>query len=248
MEGSATGEELPPEPASPATQENANAAAPREAEANEPGANTSAESPAPEGGRAPGGAIDLDAEDDVDADMAALAEEAKGADLDSEPRGREIVYRVTPKGLVIEIDGFHLRPQAKPFKEKNGAYGVELVVTAESFDGRQYWLSKPKAGPFSIAGKIESKSSPALRFADRREGEGEELIHSGEPRTLRQRWPGRGQPKLWWGQTLTLEVGLWGVRADSGRERPVRRLFLVKMVAGNPPQAVVSPPTLDWGT
>ena len=56
------------------------------------------------------------------------------------------------------------------------------------------------------------------------------------------------QPRLWWGQTITLEVGLWGVKAgEEGRERPVRRLFVVKMLAGNDPLAVVSPPTLDWG-
>jgi hypothetical protein len=70
----------------------------------------------------------------------------------------------------------------------------------------------------------------------------------GAPKTFRQRWPGRGQPKLWGGQTVTLEVGLWGVRADADRGRPVRRLFVVKMVAGNKPQAVISPPTLDWGS
>ena len=61
-------------------------------------------------------------------------------------------------------------------------------------------------------------------------------------------WPGRGQPKLWWGQTVTLEVGLWGVRAESEREKPVRRLFVVKMVGGNSPQPVITPPTLDWGS
>lgn len=214
----------------PAVEEAAGIAAP------EPAATSSDTQPAAAGG------------DDLDADIAALAESTKGAELDAEPSSREIVYRVTPKGLVIEIDGFHLRPQVKPFKDKHGAYGVELVVTAESFDGRQYWVNTPKEGPLSLAGKIESKEGKPSRFLDQREGKGEELVHSSEPRTFRQRWPGRGQPKLWWGQTLTLEVGLWGVRSDSGRERPVRRLFVVKMLADNKPQAVVSPPTLDWGS
>ena len=194
------------------------------------------------------GPIDLDHGDDLDADIAELAETTKGGQLDPEPKTREIVYRVTPKGLVIEIDGFHLRPEAKSFKDKHGAYGVELLVKAESFDGRQYWVSQPKEGPFSIAGKIESKDSKAARFADQREGKGEELVHSTEPHTFRQRWPGKGQPKLWWGQTLTLEVGLWGFRTDAARERPVRRLFVVKMVGGNKPQPVLTPPTLDWGS
>lgn len=195
-----------------------------------------------------GGAIDLDPEDDLDADMAELAEATKGGQLDPKSDAREIVYRVTPKGLVIEIDGFHLRPEAKPFKAKNGAYGVELRITAESFDGRQYWLDTPKQGPLSIAGKIEDEKGSVERFSDRRERDGEELIHAGEPRTFRQRWPGKGQPKLWWGQTVTLEVGLWGIHADAERERPVRRLFVVEMVASKEPQAVISPPTLDGGS
>lgn len=194
------------------------------------------------------GPIDLDRGDDLDADIAELSETTKGGQLDPEPKNREIVYRVTPKGLVIEIDGLHLRPEAKSFKDKHGAYGVELVVKAESFDGRQYWVSHPKEGPFSIAGKIESKASKPARFSDQREAKGEELVRSGEPHTFRQRWPGKGQPKLWWGQTLTLEVGLWGFRTDAARERPVRRLFLVKMVGGNKPQPVLTPPTLDWGS
>lgn len=195
--------------------------------------------------------IDLDAADDgLDADIAQLSastrdEKAKPA---AEQAGREIVYRVTAKGLVIEVDGIHLRPEAKPFKDKNGAYGVELVVNAESFDGRQYWVNQPREGPLSIAGKVESKGGKSSRFADQRDGSGEQAVTAAEPRRFKQRWPGHGQPKLWWGQTVTLEIGLWGVRADGGRERPVRRLFVVKMLAGNQPQAVISPPAMDWGS
>jgi hypothetical protein len=197
-------------------------------------------------------------DDGLDADIAALSASTQtvpaAAPSKPEPTaagesmaGREIVYRVTPKGLVIEIDGIHLRPEAKPFKDKNGAYGVQLVVNAESFDGRQYWVNKPKEGPLSIAGKVEGQGKSS-RFEDQREGSGEEPVLDGSPRRFEQRWPGRGQPKLWSGQTVTLEVGLWGVRVGTERERPVRRLFVVKMVAGPRSQAVITPPTMDWGT
>jgi hypothetical protein len=202
--------------------------------------------------RTPGGAIDLDADDGLDADIAELSASTggtqKAAPAAASSDAREIVYRVTPKGLVIELDGVHLRPEAKPFKDKNGAYGIELVLHAESFDGRQYWLNKPNEGPLSIAGKIESKDGKSARFSDERTGGSDEVIAEGAARTFRQRWPGRGQPKLWWGQTATLEIGLWGVRTEADRERPVRRLFLVTMVAGNKPVAVISPPTIDWGS
>jgi hypothetical protein len=122
------------------------------------------------------------------------------------------------------------------------------VLNAESFDGRQYWVNLPKGGPLSIAGKVEVKGGKASRFGDQREGGTEQAVMSGEPRRFKQRWPGHSQPKLWPGQTVTLEVGLWGVRAESERERPVRRLFIVKMIAGNKAPAVITPPTLDWGT
>jgi hypothetical protein len=199
------------------------------------------------------------ADDGLDADIAELSASTQAASTAQPPggvkpvapgesmTGREIVYRVTPKGLVIEIDGIHLRPEAKPFREKSGAYGIQLVINAESFDGRQYWVNKPKEGPLSIAGKVEGQGKSS-RFVDQREGTGEEPVLDGSPRRFEQRWPGRGQPKLWAGQTVTLEVGLWGVRVESERERPVRRLFVVKMVAGPRSQAVITPPTMDWGT
>jgi hypothetical protein len=196
----------------------------------------------------------LDANDGLDEDIAELSRTTDGdpgtekTAATSSKVSRDIVYRVTPKGLVIELDGFHLRPEATPFKDKNGAYGIDLVVTAESFDDRQYWVKKPGEGPLSIAGKVEAKDGKSTRFADERKGDGEELVKAGNPRRFRQRWPGRGQPKLWWGQSVTLEIGLWGVRAEAERERPVRRLFVVKMVGGNHPQAVITPPTMDWGS
>ena len=205
------------------------------------------------------------ADDGLDADIAALSASTHAGDAASLPEpaapaaaparekdelsGREVVYRVTPKGLVIEIDGFHLRPEAKPFRDSGGTYGVELVLRAESFDGRQFWVDTPKEGPLSIAGKVQSKDGKVQRFADEHGAPGDErVVLSDAPHTFKQRWPGRGQPKLREGQTLTLEVGLWGVRAESERERPVRRLFTVKMVGGKKSPAVIEPPAMDWGT
>ena len=181
--------------------------------------------------------------------MAALAKATKTPEGKADAlSGRDVVYRVTPQGLVIELSGIHLRPVAKAFRDAKGTYGVDLSLTAESFDDRQYWLSRPAEGPLSIAGRIETAAGKRVRFADERRGDDEEVVRAGEPRQFKQRWPGKGQPKLHAGETLTLEVGLWGVHAESERERPVRRLFEVKLVGAQPPQAVVSPPTLDWGS
>jgi hypothetical protein len=161
--------------------------------------------------------------------------------------GRDIVYRVTPKGLVIEVDGIHFRPEAKVVREKSGSYSIRLVLNAESFDGRRYWVDKGSKGPLSIAGKVEERGGKSSRFDDQRGETSEEGVMSEAPRRFEQRWPGQGQRKVWAGQTVTLEVGLWGVRAESERERPVRRLFVVKMVAGDKAPAVITPPAMDWG-
>ena len=194
--------------------------------------------------------IDLDGGDNLDADIAELSRATQGPTEPkaSELSGRDIVYRVTPQGLVIEVNGIHLRPEAKAFRDSGGTYGVQLTLTAESFDARQYWLSKPAEGPLALAGKIEAPAGKKQRFGHERHGVNqEEVVRAGEPRKFKQRWPGKGQPKLRPGQTLTLEVGLWGVHAEAERERPVKRLFELKLVAANPPTAVITPPTMDWG-
>jgi hypothetical protein len=246
-----------PDSIAPSEQPAAGAPAPEEAQA---GATM------PEGATSgSGGAHADDADDGLDADIAELAASTQAGDAATLPEpaapaaaparekdalsGRDVVYRVTPKGLVIEIDGFHLRPEAKPFRDSSGSYGVQLVLRAESFDGRQFWVDTPKEGPLSIAGKVQSKDGKVQRFSDERGAPGDErVVLSDAPHTFEQRWPGRGQPKLREGQTLTLEVGLWGVRAESERERPVRRLFTVKMVAGKKSPAVIEPPAMDWGS
>jgi hypothetical protein len=240
-----------------AAKEAAASAAPEAAAAP----STTASAPTPSAPAAPApstnaaGEIELDSGDDLDADIAALSKAtASGAERkpDSKPSefsGRDIVYRVTPQGLVIEVGGIHLRPEAKAVKEAGGTYVVHLTLSAESFDERQYWLAKPPGGPLAVAGKIEAGAGKKQRFTDQKRGDAEqEVVRAGEPRRFKQHWPGKGQPKLRSGQTLTLEIGLWGVHADSEQERAVKRLFELKLVGADPPQAVISPPTLDWGS
>jgi hypothetical protein len=41
---------------------------------------------------------------------------------------------------------------------------------------------------------------------------------------------------------LTLDVGLWGLGRSADARRPVRKFFMLKMVAGNKPQPVIQPP------
>jgi hypothetical protein len=160
----------------------------------------------------------------------------------SAPSGRDIVYRVSSGELTVELGGLTLKPKAKAVKRDNGSYGVELEVVAESKDGQQYWISSPSDRPLSIAGELLVRSDETQRFADERKGAGELLVPAGSTRRFRQSWPAKGQPKLWGGQKATLEVGLWGVHGDDERERPVKRLFIIKLSASARPTALIMPP------
>ncbi len=82
------------------------------------------------------------------------------------------------------------------------------------------------------------------RVTDKREGDGEKLIGPGESVKLKRRWPDSGGEKpIVAGQTVTLEVGLWGLGPDADQRRAVRDFFQIKMRAGQgKPQPVISPP------
>jgi hypothetical protein len=181
---------------------------------------------------------------ELDKDIAAIEEMAglrpkQGGD---EARGRDVTYRVRSGELSVELGGLVLMPRAKAIKHDNGSYGVEVEVSAESKDGQVYRIASPSNRPLSIAGEIAVRSGEPQRFTDSRKGTGELIVGPGETRRFRQAWPARGQPKLWGGQQLVLEVGLWGVSASDERELPLRRLCTVKMTAGNKPQPIVVAP------
>lgn len=159
---------------------------------------------------------------------------------------RDIVYRVTPNGLVVEVDGARFKPAATAKKLGGGAYGIELTVVAEGVDDRTHVLLSPKQGPLSLAATIFDKHGKVhTQYGDTRDGEDQEFLMPGGTLTLTRSWPsGSVKGPLWWGQRVRLEVGLWGLGAEQDPGRPVRKLFAVEMVGGNKPSAVVTPPEL----
>ncbi len=162
----------------------------------------------------------------------------------SVPQPRKVIYRVTPKGLVVEVEGARFTPKAMVKKLDKGAFGVELEVVAEATDDRTHTLLSPKFGPLSMAAVIyDKKGAEQRRYNDRRDGKDQEFLLPGAPLTLERSWPsGEVQGPLWWGQKVRLEVGLWGLGVDGDEGRPVRKLFVVEMVAGNKSTAVITPP------
>lgn len=196
---------------------------------------------------------DAHAEDDVSAEEAALlaqieesadiaddqAEAATGADGaegNESEAAREVVYRVSPEGLKIQINGAEFTPTAESIKVRGG-YGVKLSVTASTEEERV--LFSPKGGPMAFGGKV-TRGGEVEKFGDRRKGSHDVALSPGSPIAFSRTWPADDQEPLAQGDELELHVMLWGLGPDAETRRPVPKFLLVKMTGGKSPQ--VDPP------
>jgi hypothetical protein len=162
------------------------------------------------------------AEIEASADAAdAAAEGAEGEDGE-----REVVYRLSPDGLKVQINGAEFRPKAEAVKV-NGRWGVKLTVEATTTQEKV--LLSPKKGPLAFGGTVD-RGSPS-KFGDTREGGSDMTLSPGKPLTFSRTWPDADQKGLAPGEKLELHVGLWGLGTDAASRRPVNRFFVVKMVA-----------------
>lgn len=156
---------------------------------------------------------------------------------------REVKYVLTPEGLKVEVAGVRFLASAEP-KQIGQGWGVKVSVKAEVLDGKSHLLLSPKAGPLAFAAAVFKKgSTEAERIPDSREGEGEQTLSSGSPALLSRDFPAKGGRVLGSGETLDLEVGLWGLGETADDRRPVKQFFHVKMkVDKGKPKAIVEPP------
>jgi hypothetical protein len=162
----------------------------------------------------------------------APSEPASPDEPDPDNRQRQVLYRTTPAGLAVSVEGVQFLATASPIKLKNGGFGIKLKVTAEAKDENMHTLMSPQNGPLAVAGKIKrSKSGEEVPFGDERGNEDEQFIAPGSPLEIERDWPPENGPYAWWGDEIELQVGLWGLANAGDRRRPVRKLFLVKMVA-----------------
>lgn len=212
-------------PADVAPEQGSPAAPPAKAEPKEP-----AVKPAP-------------SEEELEAQKLAEAERRRQG---SAPKEREVVYRVTPEGLAVEVDGVRFKPSAKPVKKANGGYAIAISVQAEATDDQTHFLLSPENGPLSFAAKIFDKNGAQVaHHSDHRSGEDSQFITPDGRLMLSREWPsGSVKGPLWWGQKVTLHVGLWGLGTSAENTRPLNKFFVVEMVGGAKPQAIITPPEL----
>ncbi|HYJ11349.1 MAG TPA: hypothetical protein VEX18_20140 [Polyangiaceae bacterium] len=191
----------------------------------------------------------------VDAGPATEAEPASEAKPEAEakqaaegpPRDpnamREVKYVVTPEGLKIEVAGVRFLASAAA-KQIGQGWGAKVTVKAEAIDSKEHVLLNPKNGPIAFAAAVFKKdSTEAERIPDSREGEGELTLSPGLPKTFTRDFPNKGGRVLGIGETLDMEVALWGLGETKEDRRAVKQFFHVKMkVDKGKPKAKVEPP------
>lgn len=186
-------------------------------------------------------------EEEMTAEEAALLQELdEGGTADpaattstAEESGREVVYRVSPEGMKVQIEGAEFVPKAKAVK-KGGGWGVELTVEAKTTSDMILWA--PDGGPLAFGGFVES-GGEKKKFGDKREGGRDVNLSTGVPIKFQRVWPKDGEPALRPGEKLELHVGLWGLGPDAESRKPVRKFVVVKMVASaSGAQPLVQPP------
>ena len=156
---------------------------------------------------------------------------------------REVTYVVVPEGLKVSVTGVRFTVSASAVQIASG-WGVKLSVVASAIDGKPHSLSSPKAGPLAFAGAVLRKGqSEAEPFGDERAGDGEQSIFGDDATKFSRTWPAKGVRVLGAGDSLDLQVALWGLGSEKESRRPVKKFCHVRMEVGKgKPRAIVEPP------
>lgn len=175
-------------------------------------------------------------EDDAPPPAAAKKEEDPNAQ-------REVTYTVVPEGLKVSVAGVKFNVTASAAQVGAG-WGVKLAIVANAHDGKPHSLSNPKSGPLAFAGTVtrKGKSEPEP-FGDERNGDGDLAVFGDDPTKFTRTWPPKGVAPLAIGESLDLQVALWGLGTETDSRRPVKQFCHVRMqVEKGKPRAIVEPP------
>jgi hypothetical protein len=153
---------------------------------------------------------------------------------------RDVTYKMTPDGLIVEMEDLEFAPKAKAVKIKGG-WGVEITLQVKGMGTEARYLLSAGGAPLAFAGKLKRKGKEE-KFGDQRGEAQDVVIEPGDIKTFKRTWPAKGKPPLWWEDELFLDVGLWGVGRTVETRRALRQFFSLRMVAGNKAQPVIQPP------
>ncbi len=136
-------------------------------------------------------------------------------------------FIVTPEGPRVEILGVKFVPKVEAVRTQLG-FIVKLTVSATAGEART--LLAPKNGALAFAGNVKrSGQAEPEHFGDEREGDGEEPLPPGTSVKLTREWPGKLKVRpLGNGDSLELDVALWGLGTTPADRRPVKQFLRVK--------------------
>ena len=156
---------------------------------------------------------------------------------------REVTYVVVPEGLKVSVAGVRFAVSASAVQVASG-WGVKLSVVASALDGKPHSLSNPKTGPLAFAGSVLRKGqSEAEPFGDEHVGDGEQGVFGDDATKFSRTWPAKGVRVLGIGDSLDLQVALWGLGNEKDSRRPVKKFCHVRMQVGKgKPRAILEPP------
>jgi len=176
------------------------------------------------------------------AENAEPAEEPEAAAKERDPNAvRDVRYVALPEGLKIEVDDVRFMGKAEAVRTPNG-FIVRVTFSATASENRS--LLSPKNGPLAFAGAVKraGKSEPES-FGDERSGDGDEPLGEGTTVKITREWPPKGVRPLGNGDSLELDVGLWGLGSGPSDRRGVKQFARVKAsVTGWKGKASVVPP------
>jgi hypothetical protein len=157
---------------------------------------------------------------------------------------REVRYVAMSDGLKVEVDGVRFMTKAEAVRTQEG-FHVRVTLSATAEEARS--LLKPKNGPMAFAGAIKraGKSEPE-QFGDDRQGEGEEVLPAGTTVKISRDFPPKGVRPLGNGDSLELDVGLWGLGTGPNDRRAVKQFARVKasVASWKGKASIVPPPTV----
>jgi hypothetical protein len=150
---------------------------------------------------------------------------------------------VIPEGLKITVAGVRFTVTASA-KQVASGWGAKVAVVASAVDGKPHSIAKPKTGPLAFAGTVSKKGqTEPEHFGDERVGDGELGVFGDDVTRFERTWPPKGTRVLGAGDSLALDVALWGLGLEKEERRPVKQFCHVRMlVEKGKPRAIVEPP------
>jgi hypothetical protein len=139
--------------------------------------------------------------------------------------GHDVIYRVSPEGMVIIALDTEFHPTAT-VKRVQGGYVVNVRVEVEP--GKSVELLAGKDGPLALSARVRR---PAEEFHHDERGDSKIIsLGASETKTYERTFPSLPLRPLSRSQEAELRFGLWGIGRNEEDRLPIKKFFTVRVV------------------